>query len=160
MARITTWVNASLVAAAATVTTVGFIDAAGMNDAPTVAECVEDWNARAGEDLQAQVAAESYGAATVNGWFHDFAGCGVAFTPRRDASFLTCTRSFDASDPAGTDWMCEWDFARRGATAPVGSSGVQVVSSWQLDRSPSLHLFSSEPGRAPRCGLDKLTMFA
>jgi hypothetical protein len=44
MARVTTWINASLVAAVATVATVGFIDAAGMNDAPTVAGCVEDCN--------------------------------------------------------------------------------------------------------------------
>jgi hypothetical protein len=55
--------------AVAAVAAVGFVDAAGMNDAPSVSECVDDWNDRAGGDEQREVAAEGYRSATVKGWF-------------------------------------------------------------------------------------------
>jgi hypothetical protein len=130
--RITTWINASLLAVAATIAVDGFVEAARMNDAPTLAECVDDWNSRAGEDEQAMVAAESYRSATVNGWYHDGPGCGITFTVSEDEPFLTCTRAFDPSDSAGTDWSCEWGGTLSGAGHPAGTPGVAVRADWQL----------------------------
>ena len=103
--RIGRLIAIGLFAFAGVVATVGFIRAAGMNDAPTASECVEDWNAHAGTASRELIAGEGYRSATVRGWYHDGAGCGIVFLPvgAHPLPSHTCTRSFDASDPAGTE---------------------------------------------------------
>ena len=119
MRRLTTGAAIGLFVLAGVVATVGFVQDAGMQDAPTASECVDDWNAHADESSRGLVVTNDYRSATVRGWFHGWAGCGIAFRPRGSHPFLvhSCTRSFGASDPAGTDWTCElndlvWNTAR------------------------------------------------
>ena len=111
MERITTAAAIGLFVLAGIVATVGFVQDAGMNDAPTTYECVDDWNARAGIGSHGLIAENDYRSAAVQGWFHDWAGCGIVFRPRGEHPFLvhSCTRGFSASDPAGNDWECELD---------------------------------------------------
>lgn len=112
---------------------VGFVRDAQMQDAPTVTECVDDWNARIGEPKQQLVAAEGYRSASVAGHFHDFAGCTVEFIGPGAHPFLvrTCFRAFSTSDPAGVGWSCDWDTASQ-AFGLV----ARVESGWRLTLAP------------------------
>lgn len=134
MTRISNWINVSLMAAVATVAAVGFIDAARMNDAPSASECVDDWNARAGKEVQEQVAGEEYRSAKVQGWFTDVSpGCGIGFIPSEGDPLLSCTRPFDASDPQPTRWSCEWRTPVLDDTDSADSAATpRIVSGWQL----------------------------
>ena len=132
---VTTWVSASFMLAAATVATVGFIDEARMQDAPTAAACVNDWNARLGDGERRLVAAEGYRSAIVRGWFHFSAGCGVSFVAPGAHPYLvlTCTRSLDIADPAGVAWGCEWDTQVAGTiTVPDPMAAANVIAGWHL----------------------------
>jgi len=133
MMRISNVVNVALMAAVATVAAVGFIDAARMNDAPSASECVDDWNARAGRDVQEQVAAEEYRSAEVQGWFTDVSpGCGIGFISSEGDRFLSCTRPFDASDPQPTRWSCEWNTPAVDDGSAEPGAMARIVSGWQL----------------------------
>ena len=131
--RSTTLMSGLLGAMAATIATIGFLDAARLNDAPTAAECAQDWNAHAGADLQARVAAEGYRSASVIPWFHDWAGCGIGFATV--PASLTCTRALDPSDPAydhDAEWHCEPDFVQPGSAAARSTSIVSVFEDGTL----------------------------
>lgn len=119
----------SLFALAAIVGTVGFTQAADLNGEPTASVCVDDWNDHAGAGSRATIARNGYRSAAVHGWYHDFAGCAIVFRPPGAHPFLVhvCTRSFSASDPAGTDWGCEldvlaWDAS--GSADPLTAAAV------------------------------------
>jgi hypothetical protein len=134
MMRISSWFGVSLMTAVATIAGVGFMDAARMNDAPTASECVDDWNARAGQADRARVAAEEYRSANVQGWFTDVSpGCGIRFIGLEGDLALSCTRPFDASDPQPTRWSCEW---RTTVPDDIGGSergeSARIVSGWHL----------------------------
>ena len=46
---------------------------------------------------------------------------------------LTCTRSFDAADPAGVEWACEWYFESDGTADSLDPRAeAEVVSGWHL----------------------------
>jgi hypothetical protein len=129
------WVTIGLFSLAGVVATVGFIQAAGMNDAPTASECVDDWNGHAGTTSRVLIAEQGYRAATVRGWFHDYAGCGIVFLPvgAHPLPSHTCTRGFSSSDPAGTDWACEQDTVDPGTSGSRDAGEVAVVSEgWRL----------------------------
>ena len=132
--RLSSVVNVALMAGIATIAAVGFIDAARMNDAPSASECVDDWNARAGKELQEQVAGEGYRSAKVRGWFTDVSpGCGIGFIPSEGDPMLSCTRPFDASDPQPTRWSCEWRTPLLDDTGSIDPAATaRVVSGWQL----------------------------
>jgi hypothetical protein len=136
MARISTWVNASALAAVAVFALVGFLGAASMNGAPSVSECVDDWNARAGEEEQRQVAEEGYRSATVKGWLakEEYPGCGLIFIASEGDRFMTCTRTFAAAHPRLTDWSCEWRTLVGGGSE--GRTTAKIVAGWQLTLDP------------------------
>lgn len=136
MRRISTGAAIGLFVLAGVVATVGFVEDAGIQDAPTRSECVDDWNAHAGAVSHRLIATNDYLSATVRGWFHDWAGCGISFRTRGAHPFLlhTCTRSFSTSDPAGTDWTCERDdlaWSTSGSAGPVevGAGGLLSLGS-------------------------------
>ena len=132
MVRIAAWLSASVFVAVAAIATVGFVQDARMQDAPTASECVDDWNARSTGNAQRLVATERYSSARVSGWFHDYAGCGVTFDAPGEHPFLilTCSRGFSSSDPAGVGWTCEWDTPLQ--DAPVTRTVARVDSGWRL----------------------------
>lgn len=76
--------------------------------APSAAECVEDWNERAGSEQRARVTARALPFAVVRGWLAKlrYPGCNIAFVDEPDER-LSCARTFQASSPALTDWSCE-----------------------------------------------------
>ena len=137
-ARISTWVNASLMAGVAVVAAVVFFSTSRLTDAPSVSECVEDWNGRAGESVQAQVVAESYRSANVVGWFAkgEYPGCGIGFVAPEGDPFLSCTRAFVAAVARLTDWSCEWTTPAPNPVGMMPSTEVDVVSGWRLSSAP------------------------
>jgi hypothetical protein len=136
MERIASWVKAGLIVVAASFAVVGFVAAAGMDGAPSVSECVDDWNGRAGEEEQQRIAEQDYRSAVVAGWFakEEYPGCGITFLAPEGDPFLSCTRAFAAAVPRLTNWSCEW------RTPAGGSSGARttakIVAGWQLTLDP------------------------
>ena len=68
MVRIAAWLSASVFVAVAAIATVGFVQDARTQDAPTASECVDDWNARSTGNAQRLVATERDSSARVSGW--------------------------------------------------------------------------------------------
>jgi hypothetical protein len=135
MARISTWVNTFLLVAVAVFALVGFLGAASMNGAPSISECVEDWNGRAGQEEQRRVAEEDYRSAAVKGWFakEEYPGCGITFLAPEGDPFLSCTRAFAAAVPRLTDWSCEWRTPVPGyPRSAEARATVRIASRWQL----------------------------
>lgn len=106
LARIATGV---LLAAGAVAAMVFVIVVAGQSRAPSAAECVDDWNARAGQARWDQIAAGQFRSAIVRGWLAklEYPGCGIIFITAKDGPWLSCSRSFHAVVARLTEWGCE-----------------------------------------------------
>ncbi len=81
----------------------------GSDRAPSLTECIEDWNARAGAPQRDRVASGAFSHAVVSGWLAklEYPGCTVTFVTDSDRSWLSCTRTFEAADARLTRWSCE-----------------------------------------------------
>jgi hypothetical protein len=78
--------------------------------APSTAECVEDWNERAGSMQRTQVISGGFRLANANGWVAKviYPGCSVIFVTELDRPWLSCVRTtFRAAVPRLTEWSCE-----------------------------------------------------
>lgn len=87
----------------------GLVVFTGADRAPSAAECVDDWNGRAGSELQHQIALGEFQSATARGWLAKtvYPGCTVIFTADWHEHWLACVRTFHAADGRLTHWSCE-----------------------------------------------------
>jgi hypothetical protein len=105
---------------------------------PSVADCTEDWNERAGSAVRAQITSGEFRLADAKGWVakRSYPGCSVIFVTDRDRPWLTCIRTSEAADARLTEWSCEggenWGRGRSSGSqflpnATVASDGKLVA---------------------------------
>jgi hypothetical protein len=106
MSRVTVRIGVPLVALILTSTA-----ACGLTGAPSVRECVDDWNARAGRLARERVVAGEFGSAMARGWLakETYPGCGIIFITELNENepWLACTRTFSAAVARLMEWSCE-----------------------------------------------------
>lgn len=107
MCRVTVRIGVPLVAALVH-TSMAACDWTG---APSAADCVDDWNARAGRLARDRVAAGQFRSAMARGWLakETYPGCGIIFITELNENepWLACTRTFAAAVARLTEWSCE-----------------------------------------------------
>jgi hypothetical protein len=78
-------------------------------NAPTLTQCVDDWNMRAGPSARDRVAEGEFQSAWARGWLAEntYPGCGIVFIISPNRPWLSCARTFHAAVARLTEWSCE-----------------------------------------------------
>src|SRR5687767_2618597 len=97
-----------LFVAALVLTSMGACSSTGI---PSAQECVDDWNARAGQLARERVAGGHLRSAMARGWVakETYPGCGIIFVieVNENEPWIACTRTFAAAVARLTEWSCE-----------------------------------------------------
>jgi hypothetical protein len=112
--------------------------------APTIPECVDDWNERAAPTQRNQVDAGGFHQAYVHGWLAKlrYPGCSISFVKGPAVPYLSCIRTFRAAVSRLMEWSCEggrsWGRGRSQGIdfipdAAVGSDGMLFVRPSSVD---------------------------